>query len=141
MENVCAVAVSPIGEQCLVSTGLLNRCIIQIRNLLLKVSARSSLTLINFLILCLQVHLMGVYDFGLFFEVERFFMVLSECGLPCELLLIVGDCHRGVRVSNEVVHASYLLTVLVVPNWQLINYRSKWRYICSYKVPVAISNF
>lgn len=60
---------------------------------------------------------MGVNYFGLFFKVEGLFVILSEGVFLWKLLLIVGDCHRGVRVSYEVVHASYLLTVLVVPDW------------------------
>jgi hypothetical protein len=71
----------------------------------------------------------GVNDFGLFFKVEGLFVILSKgASFLWELLFVVGDCHRGVRVSNEVVHASYFLAVLVVSNWQLVNYMSndKW---------------
>lgn len=93
MKNVFSIAVFPIEVQVLVVASRYNRCIIEVSDWLLQISSGASLSLVDILGGGLEVHPVGVDDFGLFFKVESVFMVLCKCIFLAELLLVVGDSH------------------------------------------------
>ena len=113
------LAVLPVGERCLVRTGLLDglRCINDVLHFLLCLIAFLSSEL-GFVSGC-HVHLVRVDDLGLLLEVEGLLVVFYLCcrQLAVVVLAVVGEEGLGVGVANESVRAAGL-TCPLVPSWQ-----------------------
>lgn len=118
------LAVLPVGERCLVRTGLLDglRCINDVLHFLLCFITFLSSEL-GFVSGC-HVHLVRVDDLGLLLEVEGLLVVFYLCcrQLAVVVLAVVGEEGLGVGVANESVRAAGL-TCPLVPSWQSTEWR------------------
>jgi hypothetical protein len=111
----------PIWEPLLVMTCSLCRCIIKDNLGLFKWSPLAFLPTEVVMRGSFKLHLVRVDYLGLFLEVECSLVILGESTLLVELLLVMGDGHRRVRIPHKPVNTTSLLPIQVVTCRHLIN--------------------
>ena len=107
MENV-VISVSPVNIARLVAARLLDRLCCFCYLFLFGLGRFSFFASICILIGRLEVHFVGINDFGFFFKIESFFMVFDVSFFVCvaEILFVVGENILRVGVSDESICAA-----------------------------------